>query len=1496
MSAGKCNRPKSPNVAVKGPSLRDDAATTKHAKASLGHPLSRSQHGRDSARQSKQPIKSNTFVHQRTPSSNPNATYSQSPPVNGYEYSEEDDDDADEKAEQLLTAFSPKTKLQRITFRVKLPKPAIQSPGNLPAPRKYSSFEEFLERDEIEPRSGDGFLSPTQISREARARMLVQKAKRRGQALDKKMNEALPDPQKEPDRQWAHYDHLIAHARHFRRLLRAEHQTHKRQAKKIAEEAVKYLEAKRQKNKIKTAEEIEQEEVARVLDRCKAVVKDLERQWALVEAEVTRFRQAQWEQEQQALGKEHLNRVLEQHTQMLESRIARDSSDVESEEDQSDLGSESSNSTSEVEDDSNMSSDDSETEDDQPMEDNDDNLTTEDLQRKYVNNLAKAEFEGDRPVVEGEMPLMQEESLRERVSGATKVEPEVDALLESRNSSTTPVDSAPTPNDMPEGVEDPMLDDSDPSIDMDSDITDSSSDGSDGRNEDIGSDDDEDDEEGSDEDDIAGRGLLGFISKSELAATTDVSMNEVPGDSIALTEQLMTSDDIAARMETMAPSEEIRQHDTRALEEKSAMEPDKGDSEERASHAPSTEASPRTSATKASEIESVSSVDPQAESQRRDTPVDTKISKIKTPVPSLLRGTLREYQHEGLDWLADLYANNRNGILADEMGLGKTIQSIALLAHLAVEHEVWGPHLIIVPTSVMLNWEMEFKKFCPGFKILTYYGTQEERRQKRRGWQRDDLWNVCITSYQLVLQDQTVFKRRNWHYMILDEAHNIKNFRSQRWQTMLTFKTRARLLLTGTPLQNNLTELWSLLFFLQPTDTAEDEDEAFAGLADFSDWFRKPVHQILEYGRDAMDDEGKEQVTKLHKVIRPYLLRRLKADVEKQMPAKYEHVELCRLSKRQRQLYDGFMSRAQTKETLASGNYLSIINCLMQLRKVCNHPDLFETRPITTSFAMSKSAVADFEIQDLIVRRRLMQGNNVDKNVLEFLQLVPVSREDKSAIEVVECSRLMAFSKLQALREAQYRRTNWQMTYNGSSTSDVLTSLENISRQSRMAELESALYFESQRHRQRPIYGTGLLRKLTIAPISQVLSRSSTNSTMSRNWETQLPPTTAHLVQSISKRSTTMEPLVQKFACITPAVVATDMAVTTLSEGGAAAIRERQQQWPEDPFHESRTRLSIAFPDKRLLQYDCGKLQRLDKLLRELQAGGHRALIFTQMTKVLDILEQFLNIHGHRYLRLDGATKIEQRQILTDRFNNDNRILAFILSSRSGGLGINLTGADTVIFYDLDWNPAMDKQCQDRCHRIGQTRDVHIYRFVSEHTIESNILRKANQKRMLDDVVIQEGDFTTDYLNKLSVRDMLGDDVVDGDAEASAAMDRVLGSRSGMGFEQVEDREDIAAARVAEKEVQQADDGDFEDAVVSHDPSATPRTSRAMSEGPFAATNAALDEAGNGDKENDGLQHIDEYMLRLKKWLLADVPIMPLAMKNKKSKKKGGEHRTKRVR
>ena len=177
------------------------------------------------------------------------------------------------------------------------------------------------------------------------------------------------------------------------------------------------------------------------------------------------------------------------------------------------------------------------------------------------------------------------------------------------------------------------------------------------------------------------------------------------------------------------------------------------------------------------------------------------------------------------------------------------------------------------------------------------------------------------------------------------------------------------------------------------------------------------------------------------------------------------------------------------------------------------------------------------------------------------------------------------------------------------------------------------------------------------------------------------------------------------------------------------------------PFHRVQSRLTSFFPDKKLIQFDAGKLQTLAILLRNLKEGEHRVLIFTQMSKMLDILEAFLNIHGYTYLRLDGSTGVDQRQRMMDRFNSDPKIFCFILSTRSGGLGINLIGADTVVFYDTDWNPSMDAQAMDRCHRIGQTREVHIYRLVTAHSIEENILIKAKQKRHLDFLVMNEGKF-----------------------------------------------------------------------------------------------------------------------------------------------------------
>ncbi len=198
-----------------------------------------------------------------------------------------------------------------------------------------------------------------------------------------------------------------------------------------------------------------------------------------------------------------------------------------------------------------------------------------------------------------------------------------------------------------------------------------------------------------------------------------------------------------------------------------------------------------------------------------------------------------------MKWLRTLHDKGLNGILADEMGLGKTIQTIALLASLAVEKGIWGPHLIIVPTSIILNWEYELKKWCPALKVLTYFGTQRERKQKRVGWTRLDYFHVYITSYKLIIQDHHIFRRKRWYFMILDEAQHIKNFRSQRWKILLKFYTKRRLLITGTPLQNDVMELWSLMHFLMP--------HIFQSHLEFKDWFSSSFNHSLTHNTDLND-------------------------------------------------------------------------------------------------------------------------------------------------------------------------------------------------------------------------------------------------------------------------------------------------------------------------------------------------------------------------------------------------------------------------------------------------------------------------------------------------------------------------------------------------------------------------------------------------------------------------------------------------------------------
>merc|ERR1711962_1186084 len=330
----------------------------------------------------------------------------------------------------------------------------------------------------------------------------------------------------------------------------------------------------------------------------------------------------------------------------------------------------------------------------------------------------------------------------------------------------------------------------------------------------------------------------------------------------------------------------------------------------------------------------------------------------------------------------------------------------------------------------------------------------------------------------------------------------------------------------------------------------------------------------------------------------------------------------------------------------------------------------------------------------------------------------------------------------------------------------LMPELEALKEQELVARRKLNLMLNDRRTCQAPIYGSELVelaQELNFTPKKDLrnwlenLSLPKKFSTLAtkgivRKVEASCYQSTS-LVPSMAKVLSNLEPIFKEFVMYVPAV-----AVANFSLEDQFCISAEQRRFPGD-FLQSR--FAISTPETRLIQYDCGKLQILANLLRTLQTGGHRVLIFTQMTKMLDVLEAFLNYHGYVYMRLDGSTRVEMRQCLMERFNNDTKYFAFILSTRSGGVGINLTGADTVIFYDSDWNPTMDAQAQDRCHRIGQTRDVHIYRLVSERTVEENILKKANQKRLLGDIAIEGGNFTTAFFKKSTINDLFDNSAAD---------------------------------------------------------------------------------------------------------------------------------------
>jgi len=482
----------------------------------------------------------------------------------------------------------------------------------------------------------------------------------------------------------------------------------------------------------------------------------------------------------------------------------------------------------------------------------------------------------------------------------------------------------------------------------------------------------------------------------------------------------------------------------------------------------------------------------------------------------IVGGTLHPYQLEGLNFLRFAWLKGTHVILADEMGLGKTVQSISFLASLA-EESVSSPHLVVAPLSTLRNWEREFATWAPHMNVVMYVGAAQARSvirqyefffpkkvkplKKHKGKKKSVSvpnqdkqerikFDVLLTSYEMILFDTATLKQIKWECMIVDEGHRLKNKDSKLFQTLQQYSTNHRVLLTGTPLQNNLDELFMLMHFL--------DAGKFASLEEFQ--------------REFEDISQEEQVGRLHMMLAPHLLRRVKKDVMKDLPPKKELILRVELSSLQKEYYRAILTRNYQLLARRVGPQVSLNNVVMELRKVCAHPYMLE---------------------------------GVDQ-----------------------------------------------------------------------------------------------------------------------------------------------------------------------------IINNKQEAY------------------RQLLEAS-GKLYLLDKMMVKLKDQGHRVLIYSQFQHMLDILEDYLSYKQWNYERIDGKISGVERQIRIDRFNSPNSTrFCFILSTRAGGLGINLATADTVIIYDSDWNPHADLQAMARAHRLGQTNKVMIFRLVNRGTIDERMMQMTKKKMILEHLVV----------------------------------------------------------------------------------------------------------------------------------------------------------------
>ncbi|KAF2854405.1 hypothetical protein T440DRAFT_465374 [Plenodomus tracheiphilus IPT5] len=740
------------------------------------------------------------------------------------------------------------------------------------------------------------------------------------------------------------------------------------------------------------------------------------------------------------------------------------------------------------------------------------------------------------------------------------------------------------------------------------------------------------------------------------------------------------------------------------------------------------------------------------------------------PQPKMLNCTLKEYQLKGLNWLVNLYEQGINGILADEMGLGKTVQSISVMAYLAERYNIWGPFLVIAPASTLHNWQQEITRFVPDLNVIPYWGTAKDRKILRKLWDRkhvtytrDSPFHVVVSSYQLVVQDAQYFQKMRWQYMILDEAQAIKSSQSSRWKSLLGFHSRNRLLLTGTPIQNNMQELWALLHFIMPS-LFDSHDE-------FSEWFSKDIESHAQSNTKLNED----QLRRLHMILKPFMLRRVKKHVQKELGDKIELDVYCDLTYRQRAYYANLRNKISIMDLIEKAvgdeqDSATLMNLVMQFRKVCNHPDLFERADTwspfsfayfaeTASFLREGQSVRvgystrnfiEYSLPRLVCRNggrldiagsenpkvgfkghyldnmmNIWSPDNIHLSARQAGAFSWLRFSDLSAGEASKVAKSGLFQRALAVIDKPNKAGRFNVFYDDANGEwEPKRSIFNIvDRQDRvpLSDITQEGYMHNLLNvAQAAFEKTGLN---VIEPCAK--PRASA------------PPIELYCASQgvIAEQQTTLFNTSVRNALFGVSERAELNMLDSKSESTALTIRDKLP-----PPTNERTRYThIEAPSMSRFVTDSGKLAQLDALLKELKAGDHRVLLYFQMTRMIDLMEEYLTYRNYKYCRLDGSTKLEDRRDTVADFQSDRSIFVFLLSTRAGGLGINLTSADTVIFYDSDWNPTIDSQAMDRAHRLGQTRQVTVYRLITRGTIEERIRKRALQKEEVQRVVISGG-------------------------------------------------------------------------------------------------------------------------------------------------------------